>query len=138
MAGAASRELLVKKNGTTLLGMQSKTITVGGTSIDITTDEDNGYRTLLDAAGVNSLDISGSGVSKDQLLRGLVLTNGGQLLTDITIEFPLIGSQTTTGDSISGDFWFGSFTETGSGPDQAIGFDFSMESSGEWTFTVGS
>jgi len=137
MAGAASRELLVKKDGTTLLGMQSKTITAAGSSVDITSDEDSGFRTLADFAGVNSLDISGSGVTKDQALRALILTNGGDLYTDVTIEYPPVGTQ-TTGDSISGDFWFGSFTETGGGSDGAIAFDFSMESSGEWTFTAGS
>ena len=133
----ASRLLLVKKDGTALVGVSAKTISAAGSSVDITTDSDSGRRTLADFAGVNTLDISGSGISKDQTLRELALTNGGQLFTDITIEYPPIGGQ-TTGDTISGDFWFGSFSEAGSGSDQAITFDFSMESSGEWTFTAGS
>jgi predicted secreted protein len=136
-SGAASRLLLVKKNSTTLLGVSAKTITAGSESIDVTTDEDLGFRCLLDVAGVETLDISGSGVTKDELLRQLALTGGSKLLTDITIEYPPVGTQ-TTGDTIAGDFYFGGFTETGGGSDGAIQFDFTMMSSGAWTLTPGT
>ena len=138
MAGAASRLLLVKKGGTTLVGVNAKTIAAGSSAIDVTTDDDSGFRTLLDVAGVETLGISGSGVTKDPVLRQLILTGGSKLLTDITIEYPKVGSQATTGDSIAGDFYFSSFTETGGSSDGAIEFDFSMQSSGEWTLTPGS
>lgn len=135
--GAASRLLLIKKSGTTLLGVNSKTITAGSESIDVTTDEDLGFRCLLDVAGVETLDISGSGVTKDELLRQLALTGGSKLLTDITIEYPPVGTQ-TTGDEIAGDFYFSGFTETGGSSDGAIEFDFNMQSSGQWTLTPGT
>lgn len=135
--GAASRLLLVKKAGTALLGVNAKTISAASASIDVTTDEDLGFRCLLDVAGLETLDISGSGVTKDELLRQLALTGGSKLLTDITIEYPKVGTQ-TTGDSISGDFYFSSFNETGGSSDGAIEFDFSMQSSGQWTLTPGT
>lgn len=135
--GAASRLLLIKKNDTTLLGVNAKTITAGSESIDVTTDEDLGFRCLLSVAGVETLDISGGGVTKDELLRQLMLTGGSKLLTDITIEYPPVGTQ-TTGDVIAGDFYFSNFTETGGGSDAAIEFDFSMQSSGAWTLTPGT
>ena len=137
MDGAASRLLRVLKNSTPLLGVNAKTISAGSESIDVTTDEDVGFRTLLDIAGVETLDISGSGVTKDPLLRQLALTGGSKLLTDITIEYPPVGTQ-TTGDSISGDFYFNSFNETGGSSDGAIEFDFAMQSSGAWTITPGT
>ena len=137
MTAAASRLLRVSKNATPLLGVMAKTISAGSESIDITTDEDLGYRTLLDLAGVGTLDISGSGVTKDFLLRQLAMTGGSKLLTDITIEYPPVGTQ-TTGDSISGDFYFNSFNEAGGGSDGAIEFDFSMQSSGAWVLTPGA
>ena len=59
------------------------------------------------------------------------------LLTDITIEYPPIGAQ-TTGDSISGDFYLNGLTENGGGSDGTIEFDGTLQSSGEWTFTAGT
>lgn len=136
MAGAASRLLLVKKGGTILAGINSKSMSVGSESIDVTTDEDAGYRVLLATAGVETLDLSGSGVTKDAVLRGLILTAGSKLFTDVTIEYPPVGSE-TTGANISGDFYMNSFSETGGSSDGAIEFDFAMQSSGAWTFTAG-
>lgn len=135
--GQASRDLIINKNSTRLLGINSKTISVAKEPIDITTDEDNGYRLLLDVAGTKTLDISFSGVTKDALLRGIIMTDGGQMLTDIEIEFPPIAPQ-TTGDTISGDFFFNGGNETGGGSDGAIEFDGTLQSSGQWTYTVGS
>lgn len=138
MAAAASRDLLVKKNSVAFLGINSKSMSVAKEPIDITTDEDNGYRLLLDVSGTKTLDISFSGVTKDVVLRGLILTEQSQLLTDITLEFPLTGGQSTTGDVISGNFFFNGMSETGGGSDGAIEFDGTMQSSGEWTYTAGS
>jgi predicted secreted protein len=135
--GAASRDLLIKKGATRLAGINSKSIAVADEPIDITTDEDGGFRLLLDVSGTSTLDISFSGVTKDTVLRALALTGGSKLLTDITIEYPPVGAQ-TTGDSISGDFFFNGLTENGGGSDGAIEFDGTMQSSGEWTFTAGS
>ena len=136
MAGAASRDLLVKKNSIALLGINSKSIAVAKEPIDVTTDEDNGYRLLLDVAGTKTLDISFSGVTTDLVMRGIIMVDGGQLLTDIEIEFPPFGVQ-VAGDTITGDFFFNGFTENGGGSDGAIEFDGTLQSSGEWTYTVG-
>lgn len=132
-----SRDLLIKKGSTRLAGINSKSIAVAKEAIDITTDEDNGFRTLAEEAGTKTLDISFSGVTKDAVLRGLIMTGGSQLYTDLTIEYPPLGSQ-TTGDSITGDFYLNGLTENGGGSDGAIEFDGTLQSSGEWTFTAGS
>lgn len=134
--GEASRDLLIKKGATRLAGINSKSIAVAKEPIDITTDEDNGFRTLLDVAGTKTLDISFSGVTKDDVLRGLIMTGGSQLLTDITIEYPPMGAQ-LAGDTISGDFYLSNLTENGGSSDGAIEFDGTLMSSGEWTYTVG-
>lgn len=135
--GAASRDLLIKKGATRLAGINSKSIDVANEPIDITTDEDNGFRLLLDVAGSSALDISFSGVTKDPTLRALALTGGSKLFADITIEYPPVGTQ-TTGDSISGDFYFNGLSESGGGSDGAMEFSGTMQSSGEWTFTAGA
>lgn len=135
--GAASRDLIVSKNSTRLLGINSKSVAVAKEGIDITTDEDNGYRLFLEEAGTKTLDISFSGVTKDQIMRQQIMTEQTQLLTDIEIEYPPIGAQ-TTGDKISGSFYFNGHTENGGGSDGAIEFDGTLQSSGPWTFTAGS
>jgi len=136
MAGGASRDLLIEKNNTAIAGVNSKSIAIAKEPIDITTDEDNGYRTLLAEAGTKSLDISISGVTKDTLLRSLIMTEQSMLLTDITIQYPKYGAQ-AAGDTISGDFYFNGFTENGGGSDGAVEFDGTLQSSGEWTYTAG-
>lgn len=136
MAGA-SRDLILSKNSVRLAGINSKSISIAKEPIDITTDEDNGYRLLMGVSGTKSLDISFSGVTKDLTLRALINTEDGQLLTDVEIEFPPIGSQ-TTGDTISGNFYFNGFTENGGGSDGAIEFDGTLQSSGPWTYTAGA
>lgn len=138
MAAAASRDLLVKKATVSWLGIKSKSISIAKEPIDITSDEDSGYRTLLDDVGNQALDISFSGVTKDTTLMALINTAGSQLYTDITIEFPLLGSQVTTGDVISGSFYLTGLNLTGGDSNGAIEFDGTLQSSGSWTYTAGA
>lgn len=137
MAGAASRDLRILKDSTPIAGVNSKSIAVADEPIDVTTDEDSGFRTLLEASGTKTMDISFSGVTKDQVMEELIMTGGSKLLTDITVEFPTFGAQ-TTGATISGNFFFNGMTINGGGSDGAIEFDGTLQSSGEWTYTPGS
>ena len=136
MAAAASRDLIIKKNAIRWLGITSKGVSIAKEAIDITSDEDNGFRTLLDDVGSKTLDISFSGVTKDTTIRTLINTDGSQLYTDITVEFPPVGAQ-TTGDTISGSFFLNSVSETGGDSNGTISFDGALQSSGEWTYTAG-
>jgi len=137
MAAAASRDLIIKKNAIRWLGITSKGVSIAKEAIDITSDEDNGYRTLLDDVGSKTLDISFSGVTKDTTIRTLINTDGSQLYTDITVEFPPVGAQ-TTGDTISGSFFLNSVSETGGDSNGTISFDGALQSSGSWTYTAGA
>ena len=137
MAAAASRDLIIKKNAVRWLGITSKGVSIAKEAIDITSDEDNGFRTLLDDVGSKTLDISFSGVTKDTTIRTLINTDGSQLYTDITVEFPPVGAQ-TTGDIISGSFFLNSVSETGGDSNGTISFDGALQSSGSWTYTAGA
>jgi len=137
MAAAASRDLIIKKNSVRWLGITSKGVSIAKEAIDITSDEDNGFRTLLDDVGSKTLDISFSGVTKDTTIRTLINTDGSQLYTDITVEFPPVGAQ-TTGDTISGSFFLNSVSETGGDSNGTISFDGALQSSGAWTYTAGA
>lgn len=137
MAGAASRDMIVKKGATRIAGITSKSIAIAKEPIDVTTDEDNGYRTLLSAAGTKSLDISFSGVLKSDVILGIAGAEVSQLLSDIEIEIAPVGSQ-TTGATFTGDFYLNGYTINGGGSDGALEFDGTLQSSGQWTFTAGS
>ena len=129
MAAAKGRSLLVKKGSTVLAGMRTKGVALNGEPIDVTTDDDGGWRTLLSDVGTLSVDLSIEGITKDDTLRALIAAGGTSLmLTDITVEF-------LDGNGFSGNFFLNSLEETGT-YNEAITFSGSLQSSG--TITYGS
>ena len=121
--------MLIKRGAVTLAGIKTKGVSIAKEPIDITSDDDNGYRTFLAEAATKALDLSFSGVTKDKTLRAQIISEQSQLLTDITLEYP-------DGDKISGDFFFNGFSENGGGSDGAVEFDGTLQSSGAWTYTA--
>jgi predicted secreted protein len=112
MARSASRDFLVKKNGTTLASITAKSVAWNGTVIDVTADDDNGFTTALaDVFANTTMEISGSGYTDDDVLSGVAFTTSesDKHLSDITLERP-------NGDVISGNFILTSYTENGSSP----------------------
>lgn len=126
----AGRALKIKKGGTVIAGVISRSLTVGAESIDFTNDDSDGYRALLAANGTRSLDLSVDGVTEDRILRGAALGTGSLMLTDITIEWP-------DGDTISGNFFFSNYSESGD-TNQPGKFSASFQSSEEWIYTAGA
>lgn len=127
MAAAKGRDLLVKTGTTVIAGIRTKTISYGGEAIDVTTDDDSGYRTLLNDAAQMQIDLSVEGITKDAELRAIVMAGGSMMLTNITIEYP-------DGATLAGDFFLSSVEESGAYND-AITFTASLQSSGQWTYT---
>lgn len=128
MAASIGRELLVRQGGTNLLGVRSKGVSWGGEPVDITTDDEASYRTLLADISQQQIDLSVEGIIKDTVLRDQILNNSGTLkLSNIDVVFP-------NSDTITGDFFIASYEETG-GYQDAVTFTCSLQSSGEWTFT---
>src|SRR5690554_5434687 len=128
MAAAAGRKLIIRRDGTPIAALRSRTITLNGEPIDVTSDDDNGAQTLLPEAGQVSFNISFSGVMKDSDLIASHQALGAQAqFEDLEIEFP-------DGATISGDFFFASLTITGEYND-AITVEGEFQSSGLATFT---
>jgi predicted secreted protein len=128
MAAANGRELKILKNNVAIAGVRTKTVAIAGEPIDITSDDDLGYRTMLGEAGTYSIDLTVEGVTKDAELRSIILTGGSLLLTDISIEYP-------DGSTIDGDFFLASVEDSGEFAD-ALTFSASLQSSGPWTFNA--
>jgi predicted secreted protein len=128
MAAQKGRAFTIKKNGTIIAGLQAKTAAVNNNPVDVTTDDENGFRTLMADPGVKSIDISFDGVTKDTVLRALVMANASQLFEDITLEYP-------NGDTVAGDFFLANLEESGDTGD-ALKFSGSLQSSGPWVYTA--
>ncbi len=128
MAANIGRELLIKRGSVVIAGVRSKSASVNGEAVDITSDDDSGFRTLLSVVGTKSMDLSVEGVTKDATLRAAMLSGTSLLLTDVSLEYP-------NGDTITGDFFLSSLEE--SAPyNEAATFSASLQSSGEFTYTA--
>lgn len=127
MAASSGRELLIKKGATVIAGVRTKTVTINGEPIDVTSDDDSGFRTLLTDPATRMIDLSVEGITKDDTLRAIVAGAGPQMLDDITIVYP-------DGAIIAGDFYLVSVEEAGEYQD-AVTFTATLQSSGAFTYT---
>lgn len=123
----SGRKFLIKKGSTVLASVRSKTVSVNGEAIDVTTDDSNAFRTLLADAASRSLDMTVEGLTDDDTLRAAIMGSGSLLLSDISVQYP-------DGATVTGDFFMSSLEETGQHTD-AMGFSASFQSSGQWTYT---
>jgi len=59
----------------TIAGLRSTSLTVNNESVDVTNKDSSNKRTLLAAAGVQSISVSGSGVFTDAASEATIKTN---------------------------------------------------------------
>lgn len=128
MPNFAGRKFLIKKGSAVIASVRSKTVTINGEPIDVTNDDDDGYRRLLDDPATRSVDISVEGLMDADTLRAAALGVGTLKLTDISVEWP-------DGATMTGDFFLTNVEETGAHNDAAQ-FSASFQSSGQWTYTA--
>lgn len=114
--------------GVPVTGMRTKTITINNEAIDITSDDDLGFRTLLDTdPSERSIDISVDGVTKDDDLIALAAAGGGNLVEEYTLDFPTLGS-------FVGNFYIGTL-ELGAAYQDAVTFSATIQSTGAFVYT---
>lgn len=109
----------------TILGVREKGIEMNGEAIDVTSDENDGWRVVLQEAGQNEVTISLSGVTKDTTLKQAWFS--GLRTQTAVLTYP-------DGGVISGVFYLQSHTETGTYND-ATTFEAELISSGVITYT---
>lgn len=130
MAGNAGRAIVFTWDGAAILGIREKGFTLNGEAINVTSDEDNGWRTLLEVSAEDSVDISLSGVSKDERLKKAYFDGAGARTKIATLEWP-------NGSKLTGTFYLANYTGTGPYND-AETFSASLQSNGPVTFTPGT
>lgn len=131
MAGANGRQLTIEWGAgpTTLVGVRTKGYTVTNDYVDVTTDDDDGWRTLLADPGLRSVEVTVSGISSDQVLLGDIMS-ANVAAKSLHVEFP-----TTTGN-LTGNFLISSFEQSGE-HDGAVEFSATFMSTGAVTYTAG-
>lgn len=129
MAGANGRALQIKWDSVTLVGVRTKGYTVTNDYVDVTTDDDLGWRTLLATPGLRSVEATVGGVSSDQVLLAEVM-KANITGEPLTVELP-----TTTG-TLAGTFLCSSFEQSGE-HDGAVEFTATFMSTGVVTYTAG-
>lgn len=126
MTAFVGRKALFKKGLTTVAAVRTRSMTLGNEVVDITSDDDNGFRTLLAEPGNKTLDLTVEGVFKDATMLTVAMSTS-DILEAFSILFPTIGT-------IAGDFVVTSF-EAGAAYNEAGTFSCSLQSSGTFTFT---
>jgi len=108
-------------------GARGKTISINNESIDITSDDDAGYRTLLSDPAVRSIDLSIEGVAKNADLLTAATASDATLLLGYELRIEGVGT-------VACDFYLSS-VELGAPYNEAVTFSASLQSSGVFTFT---
>ena len=126
MTAFVGRKALFKKGATTVAAVRTRSMTLGNEVVDITSDDDNGFRTMLAEPGNKTLDLTVEGVFKDATMLTVAMS-ASDILEAFSILFPTIGT-------IAGDFVVTSF-EAGAAYNEAGTFSCSLQSSGTFTFT---
>ena len=129
MAGANGRALTIDWDNVTLVGVRTKAYTITNDYVDVTTDDDDGWRTLLSDPGLRSVEVTVSGISSDQVLIAEMMK------ANITGEPLRVQLPTTTG-TLAGTFLASSFEQSGN-HDGAVEFSATFMSSGVVTYTAG-
>lgn len=131
MAASVGRNITLNWGATSpateIQGLREKGIEMSGEPIDITSDDDNGWRKLLGVTAENQITISISGVSKDDTLKTAFFN--ADRLENVVVVFP-------DGGELAGEFYLSSFSETGT-YNEAIVFEAELQSSGTVTYTPG-
>jgi TP901-1 family phage major tail protein len=129
MASASGRDLTVgfgSPTATTLTGVRTKSITVNNEMIDITNDDDSGWRDCLDEPGLKSVSVSVEGVWVDNVVRAIAMS-----ATDNATAATITFSDSAT---LVGNFYIANYAETGE-YQGAITFSATLESQGTLTYT---
>ncbi len=122
--GFVGRDLLASWGGVAVGGMREKSVKINGEAIDVTSDDDAGWRKLLTVPGQKQVDIQVSGVTKSQALKSDVFA--GTTTKTLVLTYP-------GGSTLSATFFLQSYDEKGSYKD-AVTYEASFMSSGPVSF----
>jgi len=128
MAAEYGRKVIFTWDAAPILGVREKSLSINGEPVNVTSDEDSGWQTLLTEDAEVSVSVELSGVTKDTILRKAKLDGGASLTGAVTLTYE-------NGDEIAGTFQLGPYSE-GQPYNEAVTFTASLMSNGVVTYTV--
>lgn len=120
--GTAASEVLIA-------GVRTKSLSINGEAIDVTNDDDDGWRKMLDMPGELSVEFSCSGVAKNHTLLQEALSNSDRVQSTLLLW--------TGGGKLQGNFYLASYSETGE-YQGGVMFEATFQSQGTVTYTPGA
>lgn len=88
MVARVGRQVSVSAGGTPIASCRTKTVSINNEPVDITTDDDNGYRALLAAVNAqSSIDIQVEGILKSSTLLDGAISGGAALDVELVVDF---------------------------------------------------
>ena len=127
MTGFVGRKAEIKKGSTTVAAVRTRTVTINNEPVDITSDDDLGFRKMLQDPGTKTLDMSVEGIMKNTTDFLGVAMSTTNIIEGYSILFPGLGT-------LAGDFVVTGF-EVGAAYNEAATFSATLQSSGAFTFT---
>lgn len=131
MAGFNGRQFTFDWDSTTLAGVQTRSVSITNDYVDVTNDDDNGWRTLLTDPGLRSVEVTIGGITTDEVLLAEIMKAS---ITGQTLEATLPTSLTTPG-SLSGTYLVSGLEQSGDHGGE-VSFSATFMSSGEVTYTA--
>ena len=108
-----------------IAGVKEKSLTLNNEPIDITSDDDAGWRSLLATPGQKQVELKVSGVTKDRKL--IADWFAGQLTQAVILTYE-------DGATITGSFFLSEYSDKGNFKD-ATAFDATLMSTGVIAYT---
>ena len=131
MAGFNGRQLTIDYDSTTLVGVRTKGYTITNDYVDVTTDDDAGWRTLLTDPGLRSLEVTVGGISSDEVLMAEIMAAS---IANGAVDIALPSALAVPG-TLSGNFLVSSFEQNGE-HDGAVEFSATFMSNGVIAYTA--
>lgn len=134
MAGTIGRKIKLywgdASPGEAIPGVRQKGFAFAGDPIDVTNDDDDGWRTLLDEPGERALNITLAGLVMSPLLKNAYMGTIEDRMQPVRIVYE-------DGGVLAGDFFLASYSEDAPYK-EAVTFSAEIQSSGEFQWTPAS
>ena len=131
MPARNGRALTIDWDNVVLAGVKTKSFSITNDYVDVTTDDEDGWRTLLADPGLRSIEVTVGGITKDRTLLAAIME------ANITGETLTVNVPQATGCQLEGLFVISSYEGSG---EHDGGFEFSATfmSAGAITYTAGT
>ena len=131
MPARNGRTLTIDWDSVVLAGVKTKSFSITNDYVDVTTDDEDGWRTLLADPGLRSIEVTVGGITKDRTLIAAIMA------ANITSEILEVNVPQATGCQLNGPFLVSSYEGSGE-HDGPMEFSATFMSAGAITYVPGT